>query len=468
MKRILSLITVLLLLCTLILAACDNGTSDVQSTPESQEESSSAPESTEESKELSKEESKEESTQESKEESKQESVAESSDEVVKEVTKLPTQYVEGGISLEAASFSEKPYFALVGRCSEGATVTGEANGETVTSKSYHGWYSLRLKCTGKNVDVKISQSIDGTQIGETLEYRIKPVTPSSDMWPTVTGGDFQFFFQKMLPDFQGNNVPSGGVLNNLSARVKLHLEALRKVNPNAEIVYMIVPSSMTTYPELVPSQYKQATGATKLDKTMEAIERGGGTVINLKSIFAEHKNDEMPLYYKLDSHWSDYGAYVAYNALFEHISEKFPSAAPRPESDFDWNEGYYNSGDMAYYLAMSQSKIKEYSYYRTFKDKVPASVTQFNRYDSATSLTYSDEMTWENTIVTGNSDLPNCIVMRDSYSTQMYDILAERMNRTVYRGMWGYSWDNWLITSEKPDYIIYLIAEWNIDAILYN
>ena len=47
------------------------------------------------------------------------------------------------------------------------------------------------------------------------------------------------------------------------------------------------------------------------------------------------------------------------------------------------------------------------------------------------------------------------------------DILAEKMNRTLYRGMWSYSWDNSLIYREKPDYIIYLIAEWNIDAILY-
>ena len=472
MKRILAFITVLLLFGTLILAACENDAVETQSTDESLAESSAAAESKEDSKAESKEEPKDESKAESKEEQKDESKNESKDEsseaVVKEVTKLPTEYVEGSISLEAASFSEKPYFALVGRCSEGAVVTGEANGETVTSNSYHGWYSLRLKCTGKNVDVKISQTVDGKQVGETLEYRIKPKTPSSDMWPTVTGGDYQFFFQKMLPDFQGQNIPSGGVLNNLAARVKTHLNMLRETNPNAEIIYMIVPSAMTTYPELVPSNYKPASGETKLDKVMAAITKGGGTVIDLKSIFQEHKNDEMPLYYKLDSHWSDYGAYVAYNALFTHISEKFPEAAPRPVSDFNWNEGYYNSGDMAYYLAMSQSKIKEYSYYRTFKDKVPASVTQFNRYDSATSLTYSDEMTYENTIVTDNSKLPNCIVMRDSYSTQMYDILAERMNRTIYCGMWGYRWDNWLIDNEKPDYIIYLIAEWNIDSILYN
>lgn len=457
MKRILALFTVLLLCSAVLLAACESEAS------ESLAESEAA-ESTESVESVDKEEN---SKEQSKEESKEEPKDESSKTEVKEVTKLPTKYEEGSISLEAASFSERPYFALVGRCNEGATVIGEANGETVQSRSYHGWYSLRLKCTGKNVDVKISQTVDGKQVGETLEYTIKPVTPGSDMWPTVTGGDFQFFFQKMLPDFQGKNVPSQGTLKNLTNRVKTRLSMLRQVKPDAEIVYMIVPSSMTTYPELVPSNYKPASGNTKLDVTMAALKEGGATVIDLKSIFAEHKNDEMPLYYKLDSHWSDYGAYVAYDALFDHISERFPEAAPRPITDFNWNEKYYNSGDMTYYLAMSQTKIKEYAYYRTFKDSVPSSVTELDRYVSADTLTYSDPMTYENTIVTGNDKLPSCIVMRDSYSTQMYDILAERMNKTHYRGMWSYTWDNSMIHYQKPDYVIYLIAEWNIDAILY-
>ncbi len=461
MKRILALITVLLLCSALFLAACEDSEIDDSSAVSGSETSAEA------SADESEEDSKEESKEESKEQSKDESKDESSKTETKKVTKLPTKYEEGSMSLEAASFSEKPYFALVGRCATGATVTGEANGETVTSRSYNGWYSLRLKCSGKTVDVKLSQTVDGNQVGETLEHTIKPVTPSSDMWPTVTGGDFQFFFQKMLPDFQGKNVPSGGTLKNLTNRVKTRLSILREANPDAEIVYMIVPSAMTTYPELVPSNYKPASGDTKLDVTMAALEAGGATVIDLKSIFAEHKNDEMPLYYKLDSHWSDYGAYVAYDALFDHISQKFPKASPRPLTDFNWKEDYYMGGDMVYYLAMKQNQIKEYAYYRTFNVSVPTSVTAFDRYVSEQKLTYNDKMTYENVITTGNTELPNCIVMRDSYSTQIYDILAERMNRTNYRGMWSYSWDTTVIRNEKPDYIIYLIAEWNIDAILY-
>ena len=455
MKRILVFTLVFLMICTAVLTACgesESGTSEA----ESKAESAFSEAEKEESKAQSEAESKEDESTEASEESK---------EPPKTVTKLPTKYEEGSISLEAASYSEKPYFALIGRCSEGATVTAEAEGETVSSKSYKGWYSLRLKCSKKNVDVKISQSVDGAQVGETLEYTIKPVQPSSDMWPIVTGGDFQFFFQKMLPDFQGKNLPSQLQMNNLTSRIKTRLAKLHQNNPDAEIIYLIVPSSMTVYPELVPSQYTPAD-TTKLDKTMAALEAGGATVINLKEIFAEYKNDEKPLYYKLDSHWSDYGAFVAYTELFNHIAKKFPAAAPRGEDEFNWNPNYYKSGDMTYYLAMSQDKIKEYAYFRQFKDSVPSAVTQYDRYVSSDKLTYNNLMTLENVISTGNSKLPNCIVMRDSYSTQMYDILAERMNRTHYLGMWNYTWDNNMISRESPDYIIYILAEWNLDAVI--
>lgn len=455
MKRILVFTLVFLMICTAVLTACgesESGTSEA----ESKAESAISEAEKEESKAQSEAESKEDESTEASEESK---------EPPKTVTKLPTKYEEGSISLEAASYSEKPYFALIGRCSEGATVTAEAEGETVSSKSYKGWYSLRLKCSKKNVDVKISQSVDGAQVGETLEYTIKPVQPSSDMWPIVTGGDFQFFFQKMLPDFQGKNFPSQLQMNNLTSRIKTRLAKLHQNNPDAEIIYLIVPSSMTVYPELVPSQYTPAD-TTKLDKTMAALEAGGATVINLKEIFAEYKNDEKPLYYKLDSHWSDYGAFVAYTELFNHIAKKFPAAAPRGEDEFNWNPNYYKSGDMTYYLAMSQDKIKEYAYFRQFKDSVPSAVTQYDRYVSSDKLTYNNLMTLENVISTGNSKLPNCIVMRDSYSTQMYDILAERMNRTHYLGMWNYTWDNNMISRESPDYIIYILAEWNLDAVI--
>ena len=53
-------------------------------------------------------------------------------------------------------------------------------------------------------------------------------------------------------------------------------------------------------------------------------------------------------------------------------------------------------------------------------------------------------------------------------SAGIYDILPERMDTTHYIGMWNYAWQKNLMRTEKPDYVIYLIAEWNMDEIVYN
>ncbi len=403
----------------------------------------------------------------SAEESDEESDEESNEDESSEESVDNTVYGDSGLVIKYASYSEKPYFAVVGTCDEGAVVSAVTDEGVISSQSYHGWFSLRLKCSGSSVKVAMYQTVDGVE-SEKEKFSLKPITPGSDMWPIVTGGDYQFFFQKMLPDYQCTNVPSSGNLSQLTNRIKSRLNALSTSSPDTEIIYMIVPSSMTVYPELVPEKYKQGTGKSRLDAVIGAIEAGGATAIDLRDAFAEHKNEEMPLYYKLDSHWAEYGAFVAYTELFDHISQKFPAAAPRALDEFTWEGKFFSSGDMTYYLAMSQSAVPEYSYYRTANFDMPSEISSIPRYRATNSLVYSNQVTYEYTIDTNRSNLPSCIVMRDSYSTQLFDILAERMDTTVYKGMWGYTWNQQEISSMKPDYVIYILAEWNIDSVLYN
>ena len=242
---------------------------------------------------------------------------------------------------------------------------------------------------------------------------------------------------------------------------------MHKYNRDAEIIYMIVPSPMTTYPELVPDYYKKGTGMTRYEQVKQGLTEAGATVIDLKGAFAEHKNDEMPLYYKLDSHWADYGAYLAYVELFEHISKKFPKAAPRGIDEFSWTADYYTSADACLYLGIPQTEVKEYGYYREFDFPDPSNILSVPRYRGM-QLIYNDLTTEEKIFNNNNRELPSCIVYRGSYCAGIYDILAERMNRTHYMGMWSYAWQNYLIDSEKPDYVIYILTEWNMHEVVYN
>lgn len=386
-------------------------------------------------------------------------------------TEAPTQPqveipLDKPVNVLYCTYTEKPYFAMVGTCTEGATVVGEVAGIRYSSKSYKGCFSLRLPCEKGSVEVILSQTTGPNTVSEPISYTAWPKYQEAGRWPVVTGGDFQFFLQKMLPDYQKDNLDTEDAYAALEERVQKRLETMHSYNPEGEIIYLIVPSSMSVYPELVPADYVQGTGQSRLDRISQSLRKAGATVIDLKSAFAAHKNDEMPLYYKLDSHWSDYGAFVAYEELFTHISKKFPDAAPRALEEFHWKGDYYSSGDMSYYLGMSQSKVKEYGYYRSFAFDASRNITSISRYRSSSVLTYSDAVTYEKWIGTERPELPSCMVIRDSYSTQIYDLIPERMDNTHFLGMWNYTWSNTTVKAEKPDYVIYLVAEWNIDALM--
>ncbi len=465
MKRIAIIAAAILLLATVVLAAC--GKTDESSAPaqdisqtrkyeDSSEEESSAPEIVESS-EVSAEES-------SKLPEQSIPIAEVSD---NESSAADTEYTGAEINVLYASYSEKPYYAIVGTCADGVTITARsASGAECSSESFYGWFSIRVKCESTPDRVSLTQSADGKQLGKTHELSINPVTPSSEMWPIITGKNMQFFLQKMLPDFRGTNLPLDSTLSRLTTRVRNRVNDMRSYNPKANIIYVIVPSAMTIYPELVPEEYTPAAGKTRLDLVLDAINASGAYAVDLRPVFAAHKNDERPLTYKTDSHWTDYAAYLAYKEIFDYISKDYPAAAPRPDTDFNWNPGYYESGDMTYYLAMSQTEVQEYEFYRTFNFTAPNAVTRVTRYRRPSSLVYSDASTEANTIRTGRPELPSCYVLRDSFSAQIYDILAERMDTTYYSGMWDHTWKQSFVMDNQPDYVIYILSEWNIDAII--
>lgn len=481
MKRLACLLLVLMMAISCLLAACGGESEGLSETDTSQSESDNISESGTESKNEESNESSEaiidESFSESApseskpdEESKEESKHEDSD-PDEESKPEESEPPEDAIKLLFTRYTQSPYFAIIGKCAMGADVTAEYNGQTVTVPSYMGWFSVTLKNKDNSsnlIDITLSQSVDGEQYDIPRVYTAKPtMPPNKGTYAIGSNKAFQFFLEQMVPDYERTNLVSQATISDMTARVKEHLSKLRLFNKDAEIIYMIVPSPMTIYPELVPDYYTQGSGITRYDQVKEGLIAAGATVIDLRDTFTEHKHDEMPLYYHLDSHWADYGAFLAYTELFEHISKRFPEAKPRSIDEFKWTADYYTSADACLYLNIPQVNVKEYGYYREFDFSAPSSITSVPRYRGM-QLIYNDLTTEERYFSTGNAKLPNCLVYRDSYSAGIYDLIPERMNKTHYVGMWSYAWQTAYIRDEQPDYVIYILSEWNTPQVIYN
>jgi len=368
------------------------------------------------------------------------------------------------LSVLGCTLTDNNCFVIVGKCEVGATITATTTGkQSVTATTDNGCYSVRFKKESKLTRVTIEAK---GEITEKYVVDADPKIPTSDMWPIVGASGYNFFFQKMMPDFMQQNRLSNTQLTSLTTKIKSRVTALKDSSPDTEIIYMIVPSKASIYPELVPSDYKKGTSDSRLEQVNTALKAGGATVVDLLDVFSKHKDDENKLYWKTDSHWTDYGAYVAYDELFNYISNDFPAAAPRSFDDFTFKADYYNGGDMVYYMMMDQNIVKEYNYYRTPNFTMNSEITSVPRYKSSFYLMYNDAVVPAKTFNTKNSNLPDLYVMRDSYNTQMYDILADRGNTTIYKSMWDYTYNIKDINDNTPDYVIYIVAEWNIDSIL--
>lgn len=454
MKKTLLILTVLLLALSVLLAACKSGEEPPSAESDGPSEDVTSMESSEEPEESSKESSKEPS----KETSSESSGSTEEPPIEGSVELLFTRYTEG-----------RKGAVLFGKCAMDAEVTVTVGEESITVESYMGYFAATFENKTSAFDATITQTVGGEPFDVPRTFRAKPeVSKAANEQQVVASNEkFQFFLSKMIPDYVGGNLFSTQEINSMISRIRGRLETVHAYNPKAEIIYMVVPSAMTIYPELVPDIYTRAEGETRLDQVLAGLNTAGATVIDLRDTFTAHKNDDMPLYYKLDSHWADYGAYLAYVELFNHISKKFPDAAPRGMEAFTWTADFYKSADVIMYLGYSQDGVQEYGYYREYSINIPDVINTYPRYRMP-QLLYSDQSTYEIIMPTGRSNLPSCMVFRDSYGAGVYDLIPERMDTTHYIGMWNYSWNNRQIQNEEPDYIIYLVAEWNLHEVVYK
>ncbi len=78
--------------------------------------------------------------------------------------------------------------------------------------------------------------------------------------------------------------------------------------------FLAPPNKSNIYGEYLPEGYTRAA-RQRMDALAAQFTRSGLPFLYPKSLLVEHKGVE-PLYYKLDSHWNERGAYFAYRELY--------------------------------------------------------------------------------------------------------------------------------------------------------
>jgi alginate O-acetyltransferase complex protein AlgJ len=117
--------------------------------------------------------------------------------------------------------------------------------------------------------------------------------------------------------------------------------------------YMVAaPDKNTIYPEKLPDYPRPRNATTRLDQLTARLERSTLDFINPKAALLAAKQKNIQVYFEGDSHWTQRGAFIAYELLMERIRKKFPDIIPKTINDYSVSVEEHPAADLAYLLTL--------------------------------------------------------------------------------------------------------------------
>lgn len=384
-------------------------------------------------------------------------------------------------------------YAVGGVCpvdTEYIYVSGQNVPETkiIPAKGNENSYFLgQIKLTDTvNLEIKCKQS--GKELSEKMSfyaaYRAyqQNMQTASD-YSVIFGSGSRMHFYSALLSYSLSNVVNNDMREFAEYNISETVSAAKGVN--AEVVYLVIPSSAAVYPETVPSEYKAATGESIYQAFNKIATKCGAKVIYPLDTMKSHKNDGegYKIYSHTDSHWTTYGAYWGVYELMNYIGAKYPSAKPRSVSDmgfytaelyggdslfsFNDNNGFENYSDVAKNGGKTKlTEIKELT--TLYNLKMPTdTLSKITRGKKSIYLTKDNEAAKKETN-TNTAGLPSALVVRDSFGRTAYDMINDRFSVVNWLAEGDYTSVSGEILKSSPNYVIYIVSERNLIKVMLN
>ncbi len=379
---------------------------------------------------------------------------ESPADVDKEKTSVP--------SIKASAFSDFDEFVIFGSCEKNCTVTVYGGAEIRSAYSYDGDFCIEVPVSDIVTGLTVCAKADGKAESDKAEVTAR--YSGEGYKNVVVGLDGHLHYEETLPDYLGTNRLSQSEIDGYVGYMKAKAERIHAVSPDTEIIYVIAPNHLTVYPETAPERLakERAGGESKLDQLLAAFENIDYVkFIDLKTPLLEAKKTApFRLYNKTDTHWNELGAYYAYSEIMKYVSEKFPAAAPDPLGAFNVYTADADGGDLANFLGVDLSAVKEHGVYVRAKNGLQSGIVKDHSMNFANAW-FSDMHEFR----IGKEGLPSMIMYRDSFSTNLMSFLAEKFSYSRFAPMWEYPEELDLYEEIKPDYIIYEFVERNLGGL---
>ena len=286
-----------------------------------------------------------------------------------------------------------------------------------------------------------------TNLYSRMKYSILDVSSNDAV---IKGKDNWLFYDSkykddgdIVADYQRTNYYS----NEMLLTFKRALEAKKKFLDNLGIEFYVYVASNKEeiYSEYMPDYYVRLKDKSKADVLVDYLREN--TDINIvypKETLIENK-DKYQLYYKSDTHWTQYGAYLGFKELMNSMGSDTPSL-----DSLTVEENLKNNGDLANMINMplELSEIDPIVNYR--KD------IKIELVEDAGKL--------KNRYKTTNTNSKKLLTYRDSFWVNMAPFLTREFEESLF--VWGIPFNYAQVEKEMPDVVILEVVERNLEYLI--
>jgi hypothetical protein len=215
-------------------------------------------------------------------------------------------------------------------------------------------------------------------------------------------------------------------------------------------LFVIAPNKNTIYPEYMPANIRKVHPYSRMDQLVDYLKKHSSVhLADLRPALLEAKKHR-PVYSRTDTHWNDYGAYIAYREIMMHISRYFKQARPMPLSRFKIKIVDSAGGDLAQMLSLHLEVMRENMVQFSAVPPLQARGEKLENLAPFVRCSYRERK---------DAPLPNIIMVHDSFYQKLKPFLSEHFSRVLYIWDWNMNFYPSVIKSEKPVLVIDEMAE---------
>lgn len=265
------------------------------------------------------------------------------------------------------------------------------------------------------------------------------------------GKDKWLFYKgdNSIINFQNINLYSEKELEKIEKNLKLRKEWLN--NQGIKYYIFIVPDKNKIYGEYYPSYIQKINQYGRAQQLKDFLKSKEIEIVYPIAELLEKKKEGL-LYYKTDTHWNSYGAFIGYQELMKKIKKDFSNITILDMKNCMLTEKNYNGGDLAGMLNVDLKLYQDIMYKEFIYDYTYKYLKNEGR----------------NGVIVKSKKSLKVLMFRDSFTSAMEPYISESFGDVEY--IWDHNFNNYQnkIITEKPDIVIHEIVERYIDVLKIN